>query len=337
MSAIEIVIKHTVVHLLIKERHGSASIKLRSQENVVDQHVQRLIDVIYRKYRLQAGKSYGRFEDDIDNYPMQTMMTDYIAAKDNFYVSSCRMMKHLAERAQRQQMTTGGYVLFSHIEVGAHQHMLVAIINIRVGTGINDELAYIDGSHLEEDKLRLAGRIDITAWHNGAERYISFLRVKDKSSGSIYFKQFLGCNDAVVAKLETEKLRDGLKKFVIAQSLANEEGEAFLNQAYAYLKTLSTEGEELSIDTFASAVWPKDPGLLATELAEIEISDGFIPDKRVIKGLVIFEGKTEHWKLRFDRRGIDKSVIINLEEDEITLKNIPDQLRKELKKEQIKD
>ena len=75
---------------------------------------------------------------------------------------------------------------------------------------------------------------------------------------------------------------------------------------------------------------PHDPDILSAKLAseELELSDGFIPDGRVIRGLVSFKGKSQYWELKFDRAGInDGSVEYNEENNEIILRNISDELR----------
>lgn len=328
-----IVVNHVVIHLLDKEPHGVTSLQLSPAESGVTAASQRLIDDICGKYAGRMGKGYGHFEDDPDNYPMQTIVSDYLAQEhpDDFYRSSCRMIRHLESRIQTTPLATGGYVLFAHITMNQHEHILVAMLSPTTGTAVNDAFAIQESVYLDIDKLRVAGRIDITSWQSGAERYISFLKGSNAVSG--YFKQFLGCNDVLIAKRETEKLRDALKEFATEQGLDPARREAFLQTAHDHLKQLSKDGEPVNLTTFVNAVWPQEPELLSTKLAnqELELSDGFVPDGRVLKGIISFKGKSNHWELKFDRAGLqDGSIEYNRNQDVIILRNIPDSFREEI-------
>jgi len=336
MSDKEIEVKHVVVHILAKEQHGAATIELSPNESDLTQASQRLINDICGKYAGKAGKGYGHFENDSDNYPMSSMVEEYTSGNSDFHGSSCRMMNHLLERTSDQQLATGGYVLFSHVEIDRHDYLLVAIVNATTGSAITREFAIQDSVYLDIAKLRVAGRIDLTSLSNGAERYISFL--KGQNSVSTYFKKFLGCNDVLIARRESEKLRKALKEFATEQGLSEETRESFLESAYDHLKALSKNDQPLSIEILANAIWPADPAILTSKLADenLELSDGFVPDGRVIRGLVTYKGKSQHWELKFDRAGIvDGSVEYNQERNEIVLRNIPDKFRDELIKEVI--
>lgn len=199
MANKEIEIKHVIVHISNKEQGEPTSVDPSPAEGQVTEASQRLIDDICERYAGRAGKGYGHFEDDHDSYPMSTIISDYIIHNtDDFYACSCRMVNHLSVRSSDQHMATGGYVLFAHIEVDQHEHMLVAVVTATIGSVV-EGFDIRDSTYLDIAKLRVAGRIDLTAWQNGTERYISFLKGQD--SVSSYFKKFLGCNDVISYKL----------------------------------------------------------------------------------------------------------------------------------------
>jgi len=328
MSEQAIEVKHVVVHILDKEQNGDASERLSPEEGMVTEASQRLINDICAKYAGRTGKGYGYFEGDPDNYPMERMAGDYLDNTDDFYQSSCRMMRHLTERSQRENMATGGYVLFSHITIGHNEHLLIAIVSATIGSTVTDDFRIQDSTYLDIAKLRMAGRIDLTAWTSGAERYISFL--KGQGNVSNYFKQFLGCNDVLIARRESEKLRDTLTAFAVEKNLEGAEKDAFLKTAFEHLNALSKANEPLNLETFVNAVWPQAPEELSGKLAseELALSDGFVPDGRVIRALVSFKGKSKYWELKFDREGTTTGDIdYDPETNIITLRNVPDDFR----------
>lgn len=326
-----IITHHFIVHIMNKEQHESARLVLSPNEKPVQNACEKLISDLTERYSGRAGKGYGRFEEDRDNYPMGTIVSDYFMDDNsNFYDTSVRMLNHLTARADAEQMSTGGYVIIAHTEVAGNQYLLVAILTSAIGSAVQD-FDIQSSEYLDIAKLRVAGRIDLSGWQEGKERYISFLKGQNSVAG--YFKKFLGCNDILVAKQETIKLRDALLEFATEQNLAPAAREEFLNRAHEQLKSLNKSGETFESQTFANELWPINPELLISKLSneDIEFSDGFVPDGNVIRGLVSFKGKSRHWSLKFDRAALHEgSVYYDPDNNKLILNEIPDNLRDEI-------
>ncbi|MDD2686674.1 MAG: nucleoid-associated protein [Gallionella sp.] len=328
-------IENLIVHKLVKDQHGAATIELADAAINITPSAQRLIDHLHKQYADRPGKGYGKFEEDEDNFPMPRYVSEYfIDHSTDYYSFSQDLMRHLMHRAGKEQLATGGYVLIAHVNNGVSDFLLVAIVTEVVGTAITEGLEIVDSVHLDMSNLRVAGRVDLTAWQAGAERYVSFL--KGRGEVANYFKQFLGCNDVLVALQETQKLVRGLESFATEQHLESVARDQLFEQAFNYLDELGRNGNPVSLDAFANRVWPDSPDDLRAVLAfdELQLSDGFVPDRRAIKGLVKFKGASAHWKLEFDRRGLrNGDVRYDQDSNKLVLSNIPEALRKELLEE----
>ena len=325
-------IENLVVHKLIKDQHGAATIELADAPINVSSSAQRLIDHLHKLYAERPGKGYGKFEEDENNFPMWRFVREHFVDQvTDYYSLSNVMMQHLKSRAGKEQLATGGYVLISHVNNGATDFLLVAIVTEIMGTAITEGLEIVDSVHLDMNHLRVAGRVDLTAWQNGAERYISFL--KGRGEVANYFKQFLGCNDVLAALQETQKLVRCLENFAKKQKLELAARDQLFEQAHTYLGELARNSSPISLDAFANRLWPESPDDLRVALAieELQLSDGFVPDRRAIKMLVKFKGASTHWKLEFDRRGLlNGDVRYDQAKNMLVLSNIPEILRKEL-------
>lgn len=328
-------IVNLVVHKLLKDPHGAATIELADAPINATPSAQRLIDHLHKLYAERPGKGYGKFEEDENNFPMRRFVREYfVDHATDYYALSQVMMQHLQYRAGQEQLATGGYVLISHVNNGATDFLLVAIVTEVVGTAITEGLEIVDSVHLDMSNLRVAGRVDLTAWQGGAERYVSFL--KGRGEVANYFKQFLGCNDVLVALQETQKLVRGLESFATEQHLESAVRDQLFEQAYTFLEELGRNGNPVSLDALANRLWPDSPDDLRATFAneELQLSDGFVPDRRAIKGLVKFKGASTHWKLEFDRRGLRNGDIrYDQDNNKLVLSNIPDALRNELLEE----
>lgn len=326
-------ITDVVVHKLIKEAHQrTATLDLRPAVLAVSAVVQRLIDHLYKQYAEKPGKGFGRFEPDANEYPVQRYLLEHTSeGEPEFLELSNLLMRHLQTRAAAEPLATGGFVLIAKITTGASNYLLVAIVTEVIGTAITEGLEVVESVHLDMNQLRVAGRVDLTAWRNGGDRYISFLKGRTDVAG--YFKLFLGCNDVHLASEESSKLLQGLESFAQSKELDAVQKETLFGAAHAYLVNLAKQNEPVSLEAFSNHVWSQQPLEMQAMLAadELALSDGFVPDRRVLKRLVKFEAKSQYWKLTFDRKALSTHAIqYDRVSDTLILKNLPEALRLEL-------
>src|SRR3546814_9324755 len=102
------------------------------------------------------------------------------------------------------------------------EYLLVAISTDKQSVELTSQRDVRDVRHLDLDGFRFAGRINLTAWAIGDERYISFL--KGKGDVSEYFRHFLGCDSVVQDRVDTSNLVAALKEFVAEAKMAEKEG-----------------------------------------------------------------------------------------------------------------
>ncbi len=335
MTLLQHTITDLIVHKLNKEPHGPASVALRHATVPVTESVQRLVDHLCQHYAERPGKGYGRFEDDEDNFPMARFVRQHVVEHSLDFVGlSHLMMQHLQVRADQEQLASGGYVLIARINNSISDCLLVVLITEAVGSAITDGLEIVDNIHLDLANVRVAGRVDMTAWLRGAERYISFL--KGRGDVAQYFKLFLGCNDVVIALKETQKLVLGLNQFADAQKLEPTVRDQLMERAHGYLDELGEQSEPVSLDVIAQQVWPDAPERLRDTLGgeALELASGFVPDRRAIKPLVRFKANAPKWKIEFDRSSLRSgAVIYDKKTDTLVLYDIPEQLKRALLEE----
>lgn len=331
-------IRGLVVHKFEKLPHADGEIVPRETLIAVSPPVQRLVDALHSLYSEKPGKGYGKFEEDEDTYPMPRRVRAYFTEKtDDFYTFSLAAMSILKGKADSAGFSTGGYVLIAHINNGAHDFLMFALVTDTVGSAITDTLDIEDRAHIDLNKFRLAGRIDLTGWSNNEERYIGFLKGGKSEDVSGYFRHFMGCDFAVLPRVETRKLVGALQQFAKANIEDDAQRDAWLQRVSDICEDLAKREEAFSIERFSNEMWPDNPELVRTALAaeELQLSDGFVPDRSALKQLVKFKATTKLWKLEFDRQAIASGdVHYNKNQGTITLRNLPDSLKRELDSEE---
>lgn len=318
----------------LERREGIYQVQIDDKVLPVTPTTQRVIDELYDLYNRRASKTHGKFTA-AEGYPTQAQVRDYVEdPKKDFLSFTSRMMETLRNQAQARSASTGGHVLFAHFRREARDYLLVAIITDRLSAALTSRRDVQDVKHMDLDGFRFAGRINLTAWANGDERYISFL--KGKGDVSEYFRHFLGCDSVVQDRVDTSNLVTALKAFVADTKMPEKEGNEFLGRAKAICERASRAREEIEFDALANELMPKDPKKLADHLAHTDrgLSDRFVPDRRALASLVRFRGGTKQWKVEFDRDAVsNRSVIYDPAANTLTLTGLPDDLVAQLKSE----
>ena len=331
------IIQAAIVHSLLKEQHSSKVVlNLRDELVNVKPALQRLVGAVHDAYAKRAGKSYGAFEKDAELYPAQTHIRQIAEHGGAVFVEASKsLMRILAKEAGDESLATGGYVLMADLLTGGTRWLLVAVLTDVAGAAIDDDLDVVDSTHLDLSVMRFAGRVNLTDWEAGSERYISFLRGK-KSSVSEYFQKFIGCSTVIKPLQETQRLVAVIKKFCADQALDDERKEKLLADVDTFGRLCIKDNRLLELDVLANQVWPDDPDLLRTALADSDppISDGFIPDARSLLPLKKFKAKTKTWALEFERSAMaDHTIRFDAEKRELKITDIPADIAEKLRDE----
>lgn len=279
---------------------------------------QNFLNDLTKAYTSRSGKGFGAFDSDEDSYPLPRLLRDYFSDND-FYNLTIRMMNTLAARINTEPLATGGKVFITLYKDQQKHYLLIAILSLkRAYLAQNWKMS--ENEVLDIERLKFAGRIDLSAWQNSEERYISFLKGQGEIAG--YFKDFLACNDILIARAETTKLVDLLEEFATAQNLDLEQKFVFFKEAQEHLKEISNNDDPFELETFANRIWPENPQILKDALGNPDtgVADGFIPDQRAAKVLSTYSGKTKNWRLSFDRQAI-KNGDITIDNGKIIINN----------------
>ncbi|MBZ9700968.1 MULTISPECIES: nucleoid-associated protein [unclassified Mesorhizobium] len=302
----------------------------------VSKTVERVVGELHAMYASRASKSHGRFAASADNYPAQTYLDEFRKGDfKDFATLTAKLMTTLTVQARRKPGATGGHVLFAHLEKDEQRYLLVAIINDKLGAALTKNFDIASVEHLDLDGFRFAGRINITAWTNSADRYIGFL--KGKGNVAEYFKEFLGCDSTVQDLEDTRTLVRVLNGFAEPAKGFVKDKQAFLQKAYDICQRYIRDNEPLDLETFSNELFPDNPKELAKTLGDpdVGLSDGFVPKKRALSPMVKFSAKTRLWSVEFNRQALtDGKIVYNDDKKTLTFTELPAELIERLEHDQ---
>lgn len=332
-----ITIHRAIVHNLDKKvGEKRASLRLRSAVLPASEALSGLVSAVHEAYEGRAGKSYGAFQADATVYPAQTFIDQGSGSSDDVFVESTKsLMTLLSNQAKKESFATGGHVLMVDVSHHSKHWFLVTLLTDVAGAAIDASLNVVETTHLDLSTMRFAGRVNLTDWKAGTERYISFLRGK-KAEVSAYFEEFLGCSTVLKPLVETQHLVKVIKQFAIDQGLEEIAREKFLRDTDDFARNCAKMGISLDLESLANRVWPTDPVVLQHVFAQSDppIADGFLPDTRALKGLLKFTAKAQNWKLEFDRDAIvNHTITFNRQAGTLTINQLPENIRAQLEAE----
>jgi nucleoid-associated protein len=329
---------NAVVHDLLKLDGGAFRVLPAPAELDITATVSKVVGRLVSEYSRRSGKAHGQFEENEDNFPVQKYVRQFFQAKSiNFMKLTTSMMDTLQAKATKTA-AGGGHVVFAQIYDGGVYQLLVAIVTEEWGAALGNDMEFSDATILDLKGFRFAGRINMTEWGSGGDKYISFLKGRS-SEVSAYFKLFLGCDSSVTDAAETRTLKSALDAFAQETALTEKQRTDFFNKAHDICLGLNKAGDPIDLQAFANELWPGDPPALMRILGrdEWKLTDGFVPDKRSLKAFVQFSAKTKTWEVKFERKAIlDKDVVFNVDES-LTLYNLPPELKDRLRKETQED
>ncbi len=300
--------------------HDGVALSLDVQQD----QAQSLLEGVLEQYTSRLGKGYGR-PGELDDAQVKRWLTAHAVAQSLDFATLCQHWHGHARQCLQGGPVPGHWLMFARLQQGSADVILLALLPQRQVLQMQQGHLQVQ-SVLDLPSIQLAGRIDLTAWQQGTERCIGFLR--GRGDGSPGFKRLLGCEDVMVPLKETQKLVQGLTRFAEEEAVPAEQRDQVFAQMHGALEALGERGTPLALDELIKQSWPEAPARLQTVLAEQAVTDGFVPDRRALKPLTRFKAAGEHWRLEFDRRSLRSGeVIYERQHDRLVLTGLPESLR----------
>lgn len=192
-----------VVHTLKKEDEKGFSLDLAERPLQVTAIIQKTTDLIVGQYGGRLGKSHGKFESNVIDFPFQVLLKGCLEGGKDFFDTTVDMMGHLLERARRTT-AKGGHVFFVNYnkKKGDDQlsYFMVAILHDELGAAITQGKDVVESKYLDIKGLKFAGLVDVNSWQAGNEGISASLKGRSR----IESPSFLSFSLVVIMLLKRE-------------------------------------------------------------------------------------------------------------------------------------
>ncbi|MCG6657928.1 nucleoid-associated protein YejK [Halomonas campisalis] len=334
-------ILHSIVHRIDKEAvERPATLSLAEAEltdsEPLDSLVTRLHDTLNAK-----PKGWGYFaEADGEGEPAAGLageLDDYLAQRCDFTDFTHRLAQRLLEVVDAH-LSVSGHLLVAHTRQGDTQYLSLALLHHRSGFQIDTALKVTPAFQLNLTQLSLALRINLSQWQGEAPslQYITFLRDRGGRKLADDLAACLGIAEGVDAPGETRTLLKAFSDYVAHEDLAEEQSREKTEALIDYASEQASRGEPMTLEALSEVLDEQQPKAFYEHIrnADYGLSPEIPPDKRTLNQFRRFTGRAGGVSISFDSHLLGSSIEYDESQDRLIIKQVPKQLREQLKRRQ---
>lgn len=298
-------ITEATIHQLVKLAHTSGNGSVNSNPRLtplpVDQVLTTLCTDLLALYTKTAN-SYGTLGQDPTLHTFPLRLADYTQGASTFQDFTVAALSLIAKEMAGSIFSNGGYALFLRYQHAGDDFLLVAMLKLKPGAGIDEQTLSLQPTlSIDLGLLHEAARINLTRWGTSTEPYLSFIKGKvKKGEVTDYFRDALACQNFTKSSHHTDQVIKAADAFVEARSdLASpeEKREERTQMRKRLHDCFADNPDEVAFTTLAAAVMPKnlqefvDFVRTGPQAAEYQINDTFTPHKATYTKIRRITGK----------------------------------------------
>lgn len=294
-------VEKTIVHELRKDVNSSPEIIMRQSVIQTDSKVERLFSDLFVLYSRYSTKGLGSFDTDTNTYPFSRDLSDFLLSQSDqsFIIFTQKAMGHIKSRISEANLATGGYILFFFCvdqEDTSKYYLFITLLRQTRGCVITQNLEIDDVEHLDIGNLHIGCQINIFEWkNNGVNPYITFIKGSSSRTTPDYFLRSIGCSEYTNTKAQTHEFIRALGDYAIQYCFTHEQKCNMHQRVHRHC----TDVNQVNLNSISEIIDPDHPERFSVFVNErtYKFSEGFDPDKRVLKALKEFSAKGEGIKL----------------------------------------
>jgi len=339
-------IVEATIHQLRKapQTKGEESVTrhLRTAPLVVDETLTNVSKDLLAMYASRQN-STGTFGVNPTLHQFPVHLDAYVKGSLPFYDFSREALTLIEREMARTLLASGGFALFLRYSQNDSDYLLVAMLKLKPGAGINEATLDLEPTlNIDTNLLHEAARINLTRLAAGDEPYLTFIRGRTRAGDvTEYFRNALACENFTSAKHHTQQLIQAANDFVEARedlTTEQEKHDELIKMRARLFECFQTNKKEVVLQTLAAAIMPDEPQNFidfikdAVLSEKYQLSDRFQPDRKTFSKLKRIQGRIgKTITLSFDVADVQQSrVAYDAESNTIILHGPPEDLVRDI-------
>lgn len=334
-----LIISNIALHFLSKkEETGEVLIRFGAETLEVSNKIQSFVESLHNIYNKKGNKGYGHFSTqpaEGDQARFVDIMESYLSEVQDFNTFSQQATHLLKNELSKYDLAETGYLVLCHYEHMGGRYLIAAIIPISEHYSVDSELNISADQHLDTDKLQLAARIDLFDYQENAsgDRYVTFIRGRAGRKVSDFFLDFLGCEEGLNVKEQTQNLVQAVEDYVSVNQLDAAEKQQTRKELLSYCKEQKESAQDVSLKEIDKVVSKNDDGNSFYEFCQTQdyqIEESFPHDQAIVNKVTKYSGYGNGISLSFERSHFGQDVVYNAANDSLTIYKVPPNLKNQL-------
>lgn len=285
-------------------------------------------------------KAWGHFVDATPegevSSPFATELAEVLDGGRDFTTFSHDVARRLAELIG-DHLTLAGDLLMVDQRVGDARYLLLALLHHRSGFGVDDDLAVMPVRQLNLTQMSLAARLDVRQWQaeTPSKQYLAWTKDRGGKKLAEGFAALLGAAEGVDATGETRTLLKAFSDYVEQEDLPEEASREKTDALIDYASDQASRGEPITLEELSEVLDEQQPKAFFEHIrnADYGLSPEIPPDKRTLNQFRRFAGRAGGVSISFDSHLLGSSVEYDEDQDRLIIKQVPKQLREQLKRQ----
>lgn len=328
----------------IAHTHGEASvtIQLRHTNLPIDSTLQTVCGDLLALYNRSTDSS-GSFGSNINVHIFPIRLREYLNEELTFQELSSATVDLIASEMADSRLANGGYALFLRYREPPHDFLLIAMLKLKPGAGIDeDSLSLQPTLNIDLDLLNEAARINISRLQASEEPYLTFIKGSRKGAEvTEYFRNALSCENYTNSAEQTKQLIQAADDFVRQRpDLETDEQRQHerLETRRRLYECLQQNKMEITLLTAAAAISPSEPTDFVTFSQVVVAGERkyrfdarFKPDTKTTQSLRRITGSMGTVRLSFDVEDVRSGMIeYDSQRDAIVVKRPSPKLKQDI-------
>lgn len=358
-----LIISNIALHFISKkEESGEVLLRLGPENIEIGAKITAFVDGLHTIYNAKGSKAYGSFStmpaqaintdnvtDTIESVEGSSetttarfvdLMEGYLGERQSFYAFSTQAANTLKNEIEKYDLEESGYLVVCHYEYMGGRYLLVAVIPVSQHYSVDGELNISADKHLDTNKIQLAARIDLFDYQQNASgnRYISFIKGRAGRKVSDFFLDFLGCEEGLNAKEQTQTLVQAVEDYVAVNQLDSSEKQQTRKELLNYCKEQKASSQDVSMQEVGKVIGHTTTDASGNEQdfyqfcqqQSYPIEESFPHDQTVVNKITKYSGYGNGISLSFERSHFGQDVVYNPHNDSLTIYKVPPNLKEQL-------
>lgn len=334
-----LIISNIALHYLSKkEETGEVILRLGPESVEITNKIENFVDALHNIYNSKGSKAYGHFTSlpaEGEQARFIDIMESYLSESQGFYDFSCQSSNLLKNELEKYDLAETGYLVIAHYEFMGGRYILAAIIPVSEHYSVDGELNISADQHLDTSRLQLAARIDLFDYQQNANgnKYISFIKGRAGRKVSDFFLDFLGCEEGLDAKEQTQTLVQAVEDFVSVNQLDAQEKQKTRKELLSYCKDQKESAQDVSIKELGQVIGDQGTDKDFYQFCQEQsypIEESFPHDQTVVNKITKYSGYGAGISLSFERSHFGEDVVYNAANESITIYKVPPNLKEQL-------